>query len=128
MRQRFSERHTDPRAHLTATADATDPKLAEEMKALGVDTLDHHYRRYTKATLRELVARAGGENVEWVDLYYFNAIATFGWFLKGRVLKETKQADENWSVMNAVLPVVSRLEKIARPPFGLSLIAILKRR
>jgi SAM-dependent methyltransferase len=174
LRKRFLERHTDPRAHLTAATDATDPKLAEEMKALSVDTafsvnviehierddialrnmitgtkpgghicllvpahpflygsldsLDHHFRRYTKATLRELVARAGGENVEWVDLYYFNAIAAFGWFLKGRVLKETKQADENWSMMNAVLPVVSRLEKIARPPFGLSLIAVLKRR
>ena len=77
--------------------------------------------------MRELVARAGGDSVEWMDLYYFNAIAAFGWFLKGRVLKETKQADENWAVMNMVLPVVSRLEKLARPPFGLSLIAVLRR-
>jgi SAM-dependent methyltransferase len=93
-----------------------------------LDALDHHFRRYTKASLRELVARSGGEQVDWIDLYYFNAIASFGWFLKGRVLKETKQADENWAVMNMVLPVVARLEKLARPPFGLSLIAVLKRR
>ena len=92
-----------------------------------LDSLDHHYRRYTRATLRDLVARAGGKNVEWVDLYHFNAIAAFGWFLKGRVLKETKQADENYTLMNAVLPFVSRAEKIVRPPFGLSLIAILRR-
>ena len=92
-----------------------------------LDSLDHHFRRYTKATLRDLVARAGGGKVEWVDLYHFNAIASFGWFLKGRVLKETKQADENWAVMNMVLPFVSRAEKLVKPPFGLSLVAILRR-
>lgn len=93
-----------------------------------LDALDHHYRRYTKATLRDLVGRAGGGFLEWVDLYYFNALAAFGWFLKGRVLKETKQADENYALMNAVLPFVSRAERLVRPPFGLSLVAILKRR
>jgi SAM-dependent methyltransferase len=174
LRARFTERHRDPRARLTATTDATDPALAEEMKALGVDTafsvnvlehierddlalrhmiegtkpgghicllvpahpflygtldaLDHHFRRYTKAALRDLVARAGGEKVEWVELYHFNAVAAFGWFLKGRLLKETKQADENYALMNAVLPFASRAEKLIRPPFGLSLVAILKRR
>jgi len=30
-------------------------------------------------------------------------------------------------LMNAVLPFVSRAEKLVRPPFGLSLIAILRR-
>ena len=174
LRKRFAERHRDSRARLTAATDATNPELAEEMKALDIDTcfsvnvlehierddlalrhmiegtktggsicllvpahpflygsldaLDHHFRRYTKTTLRDLVARAGGEAVAWVDLYHFNALAAFGWFLKGRVLKETKQADENYALMNAVLPLVSRVEKLARPPFGLSLIAILRRR
>jgi SAM-dependent methyltransferase len=173
LRKRFTKRHADPRVHLTTSTDATDPALAEEMKARGVDTafsvnviehierddlalrhmiegtkkgghvcllvpahpflygtldaLDHHFRRYTKDSLRDAVERAGGESVEWADLYYFNAIASVGWFLKGRVLKETKQADENYTLMNAVLPFVSRAEKIVRPPFGLSLIAILRR-
>ncbi|MFI5360595.1 MAG: class I SAM-dependent methyltransferase [Elusimicrobiota bacterium] len=173
LRRRFSERHRDPRVRLTETTDATDPRLAEEMKALGADTafsvnviehierddlalrnmiagvkpgghlcllvpahpflygsldaLDHHFRRYTKKTFLDLVSRAGGENVAWVDLHYFNALASFGWFLKGRILKETKQEDENWAVMNMVLPFVSRAEKLIRPPFGLSLVAILRR-
>jgi SAM-dependent methyltransferase len=174
LRARFSERHRDPKISLAKTGDATDPALAAELKAAGIDTafsvnvlehieyddlalrnmiegtkigghilllvpahpflygsldtLDHHFRRYTKKTLRELVARAGGESVEWVDLYYFNALAAFGWFVKGRLLKETKQEDENFTLMNAVLPFVSRAEKLLRPPFGLSLIAVLKRR
>ncbi|MBI3565995.1 MAG: hypothetical protein HY079_12415, partial [Elusimicrobia bacterium] len=93
-----------------------------------LDALDHHYRRYTKDSLRALVDKAGVGRVEWVDLYHFNALAAFGWFLKGRVLKETKQEDENWAVMNAVLPFVSRAEKLIRPPFGLSLVAVLRRR
>jgi len=93
-----------------------------------LDTLDGHFRRYTKDSLRALVAKAGGGRVEWVDLYYLNAVAAFGWFLKGRVLKETRQADENYAAMNAILPFVSRAEALIRPPFGLSLIAILRRR
>jgi len=174
LRKRFYERHREANVGLTATTDATDPALAEELKRDRVDTafsvnvlehierddlalrhmiegtssgghvcllvpahpflygtldsLDHHFRRYTKATLRDLVARAGGDRVEWVQLYYFNALAAFGWFLKGRVLKETRQEDENFSLMNAVLPFVSRAEGLVRPPFGLSLIAILRRR
>jgi SAM-dependent methyltransferase len=174
LRSRLTKRHPDPRVRLAAVGDATDPALAAELKADGIDTafsvnvlehierddlalrnmiegtkpgghvlllvpahpflygsldtLDRHFRRYTKATLRDLVARAGGDSVDWVDLYHFNAIAAFGWFVKGRILKETRQEDENFSLMNAVLPFVSRVEGLMRPPFGLSLIAILRRR
>lgn len=93
-----------------------------------LDALDGHYRRYTKASLRELVAKAGGDSVEWAALYRFNAPAAVGWFLKGRVLREKTQADENYALMNAILPVVSRLEALVHPPFGLSLIAVLRRK
>lgn len=93
-----------------------------------LDVLDGHYRRYTKASLRELVAKAGGDQVEWVKLHHFNALAVFGWFLKGRVLKEKTQANENYALMNAALPVVSRLEAAVHPPFGLSLVAVLRRK
>lgn len=92
-----------------------------------LDALDGHFRRYTKASLRALAAKAGAGAVEEVRLYHFNALAAFGWFLKGRVLKEKTQADENYALMNAVLPVVSRLEKIVSPPFGLSLVAVLRK-
>ncbi len=174
LRKRFYERHKDARVGLTATTDATDSSLAEEMKRDRIDTafsvnvlehierddlalrhmidgvapgghicllvpahpflygsldaLDHHFRRYTKSSLRAVVDGAAMGRAEWVDLYYFNALAAFGWFVKGRVLKETKQEDENWAVMNMVLPLVSRTEALVRPPFGLSLIAILRRR
>lgn len=93
-----------------------------------LDALDGHYRRYTKASLRALVAKAGGDSLEWVTLHHFNALAALGWFLKGRVLKEKTQADENYALMNAVLPVASFIERLVHPPFGLSLAAVLRRR
>jgi SAM-dependent methyltransferase len=93
-----------------------------------LDALDGHFRRYTKESLRALVARAGGGEVDWLELYHFNALATFGWFLKGRVLREKTQSDGNYALMNAALPIVSRLEALVPPPFGLSLIAVLRRR
>ncbi len=174
LRARFTQRHRDPRVRLARTGDATDPALAEEMRAAGIDTafsvnvlehierddlalarmidgtapggtvcllvpahpflygtldaLDGHYRRYTKGSLRALVERAGAGKVDWLRLHRFNALAALGWFVKGRVLKETAQADENYALMNAVLPLVSRAERLVRPPFGLSLIAVLRRR
>ena len=92
-----------------------------------LDRFDNHYRRYTKASMRELIAKAGG-GAELVSLYYFNAAAALGWLIKGRVLRETRHEDENYAAMNLVLPVVRRLEALVRPPFGLSLIAVLRRR
>lgn len=93
-----------------------------------LDALDGHFRRYTKASLRALVSRAGGDQTEILDLYHFNALASFGWFLKGRVLRARAQTDDNYALMNAVLPFVSRAERLVRPPFGLSLVAVLRRK
>jgi len=172
LRARFMELRRGPRVRLSAADDATDPRLAEEMKAAGIDTafsvnvlehierddlalrhmiegtkpgghicllvpahpflygtldrLDSHFRRYTKKNFLELLTRVGG-SVTPVKLHYFNALAAFGWFLKGRILRETKQEDENYALMNAILPAVSRMEAILHPPFGLSLVAVLRR-
>jgi SAM-dependent methyltransferase len=93
-----------------------------------LDALDGHYRRYTARSFRDLIQRAGGAQVEVLKLYPFNLVAAFGWFLKGRILREKIAATENYTLMNAILPVVSRLERLRPPPFGLSLVAVLKRR
>ena len=75
-----------------------------------------------------MVAEAGGGAVDELELYHFNALAAVGWLFKGRVLREKRQADENYAVMNTVLPLASRLEGLIRPPFGLSLVAVLRKR
>jgi len=89
-----------------------------------LDTLDGHYRRYRKRTLRERLSRFP---VEVVRLYYFNLVGALGWFIKGRVLKETQHSEENYQAMNLLIPLVARVERICPPPFGLSLIAIARK-
>src|SRR5262249_37058975 len=55
-----------------------------------LDALDGHYRRYRKQMLRE---RLSSFPVEIVRLYYFNLVGALGWFVKGRVLKETRHGE-----------------------------------
>ena len=89
-----------------------------------LDTLDGHFRRYTKASL---LARGAGLPATLIRAYYFNWVGVLGWFLKGRVLKQAAHTDDNYAVMNAVLPVVRRMERFSPPPLGMSVIAIYRR-
>jgi len=84
-----------------------------------LDKLDGHYRRYTTKSLKALFH---GHSVEIEKLHYFNCIAAPGWWLKGRVLKETAHADENYKLMGYVIPLMRKLEGWVKPPFGLSVI------
>jgi SAM-dependent methyltransferase len=90
-----------------------------------LDELDGHYRRYTKGTL---IDRVRTLPVEVVKVYYFNLLGVPAWFIKGRVLKQKTHTDDNYKIMNALLPIVRPLEKFCRPPLGMSVIAILKRK
>lgn len=90
-----------------------------------LDSLDGHYRRYTKASLQ---ARLAGLPITCLDMRYFNMVGALGWWVKGRLLKETAQKAENYRLMGQMLPLVKPLERIIPPPFGLSLIAILQRK
>ena len=60
-------------------------------------------------------------------LYYFNLIGAPGWFVKGRVLKQKRHTNDNYALMNAVLPVVRPLERLVPPPFGMSVIGIFRK-
>lgn len=89
-----------------------------------LDTLDGHFRRYTRGSL---LATCEGQSATLVRAYYFNWIGILGWFLKGRVLKQSAHTNSNYAVMNAVLPVVRGMERLVSPPLGMSVIAILRK-
>jgi 2-polyprenyl-3-methyl-5-hydroxy-6-metoxy-1,4-benzoquinol methylase len=89
-----------------------------------LDELDGHFRRYTKQTLGKLFDGLPGKVLR---LYYFNFIGVPGWFVKGRVLKQKRHTNDNYAVMNALLPVVRPLEKLLPPPLGMSVIAIFRK-
>lgn len=90
-----------------------------------LDELDGHFRRYTRRSLTE---RFKGLPADPIRTYYFNFIGVPGWFIKGRLLKETRQQNENYKIMNALLPIVKPLERFCPPPIGMSVIAIYRRR
>ena len=90
-----------------------------------LDTLDGHYRRYTKSLLLERMSHLP---MEVVRLHYFNSAGALGWWYKGRVRKATRQEDENYAVMNKIIPLLRQLERAVKPPIGLSLIAVFRRR
>lgn len=89
-----------------------------------LDTLDGHHRRYTKPTLARLF---DGHPGRLERLYYFNLAGVPGWFLKGRILKQKTHTDDNYHLMNAILPLLRPLEALVRPPIGMSLVAVFRK-
>lgn len=89
-----------------------------------LDELDGHYRRYTKRTMANLFNGLPGKILK---LYYFNFVGVPGWFVKGRVLKQRQHTNDNYAIMNALLPVVRPMEKLISPPMGMSVIAIFQK-
>lgn len=89
-----------------------------------LDTLDGHFRRYTKRTLNE---RFQGLPVKVLRTFYFNFLGVPGWFVKGRILKQAGHTNDNYRIMNALLPIVKPLERLFSPPLGMSVIAICER-
>jgi SAM-dependent methyltransferase len=88
-----------------------------------LDTLDGHYRRYTKPLLAKLFLEYLGR-LKMERLYYFNAAGVLGWFLKGRILKQKTHTNDNYHLMNLLIPLVRPTERMLTPPFGMSLVAI----
>lgn len=89
-----------------------------------LEALDGMLRRYDKAMLRQRFSRLP---VEMLMLKYFNSAGALGWWLNSRLLKKTDHGESNYTLMNRVIPLLRPLERLAAPPFGLSLIAIVEK-
>jgi len=83
-----------------------------------------HFRRYSRHELVNKLTRVGYK-VEHV--FYFNVVGILGWLVNNRITKRTEESPlqirffDRW-----VVPLVWRVERIVRPPVGLSLIAIAR--
>lgn len=87
------------------------------------DRVDGHFRRYSRAHMRQVVEEAG---LDLVSLYNFNAVGALGWWVQYRLLRRTIHGEGQFGVMNAILPVSRAVERRLRPPVGLSLIAVCR--
>jgi len=89
-----------------------------------LDRLDGHFRRYTKRSLTKILAR---HPLKLAELYYLNLVGALGWFVKGRLLRQQRHGDENYRIMNRLIPFLSAVENRFHAPFGLSLVAVLRK-
>lgn len=84
-----------------------------------------HYRRYTRASLRE-AANSAGLGVH--TLRFMNVVGFFGWWMNARILRRTEQSEDQIAVFDRYLvPAQKTLERWVTPPFGQSLFAVLEK-
>jgi hypothetical protein len=85
-----------------------------------------HERRYTRASL-EAALRAAGLAVE--ELRYVNPIGLLSWYLGVRALGMTPRDGAALRAYDRVVVPVSRwTERLVRPPFGQSVLAVARTR
>jgi SAM-dependent methyltransferase len=84
-----------------------------------------HFRRYTMRSLRVLATSAG---LHVKKAHYVNAAGFFGWWLNSHVFAREAQSENQIAFFDRYLvPIVSRLESVAPPPFGQSIFAVLQK-
>ena len=88
------------------------------------DAMDGHFRRYTKAGLRDVIARSG-LSVE--RLYRFNLVGAAGWWVQYRLLRRKIHQPGHFKVLQAILPALKAIEARVKPPVGLSLVALARK-
>ena len=85
-----------------------------------------HFRRYSRSSLVALVDRVGQFETE--SCIYINKLGVAGWLLNKSLGRDT-QSDTLFALFDRwVLPISRRLDKVAPRSFGLSLVAVLRRR
>jgi glycosyltransferase involved in cell wall biosynthesis len=100
--------------------------LVPAMPAL-YGTLDvnlHHFRRYDKTGLSELVIACGFDVHE---IRFLNRLGVFGWWLNSRVLKRRVLPKGQLAAFKWLMPLLKR-EETHPPSFGMSLLVLATRR
>ena len=91
-----------------------------------IDRNLEHFRRYSVVSLKCLAA---GINLTIEKLQYMNLIGFFGWWVNARILQRQAQSTSQIAVFDKwVVPLLSWLESRFPPPFGQSLLAVLRTR
>lgn len=84
-----------------------------------------HYRRYDKAELARKLERSGFE-VEKMSCS--NVLGIFGWFVNGKILRRKVFPIMQTIVFDKLVPALAKLERIARPPIGMNLTVIARKK
>lgn len=84
-----------------------------------------HYRRYRRRELKAKVERAG---FTVVKLRNFDSLGVVTWWLTFKLLRRTRMRPLAVHAYDRlIVPVLRRLERLARPPFGKSLVLVAEK-
>jgi 2-polyprenyl-3-methyl-5-hydroxy-6-metoxy-1,4-benzoquinol methylase len=83
-----------------------------------------HFRRYNRKSLLTLL-KSNGFAVK--ELFNFNAIGVFGWFLFGKLLNQEQIKQKQMRLYNSLVPLFILTDKLLFRKFGLSLIIIARK-
>jgi glycosyltransferase involved in cell wall biosynthesis len=85
-----------------------------------IDRAIHHFRRYSRA---DILGKLEAEGLTVEVARHFNTIGVLGWFLNARVLRRRTVPGVQARLNDWLVPLL-RLERLVRPPFGLSLVVV----
>lgn len=84
-----------------------------------------HYRRYRQGGIARLAEQAG---LHVSKAHYVNSVGILGWWVNAHVLKREAQSNVQIAIFDRWLaPMMEQLEALGRPPFGQSLLAVLRK-
>jgi ubiquinone/menaquinone biosynthesis C-methylase UbiE len=89
-----------------------------------VDIATGHVRRYTKKTMRAVMAEAG---LEIEKLHYANALGLIGYYAATSIFKLAPKEGPMVKIYDSiVLPITKAMESVVRPPFGQSVFVVAR--
>jgi SAM-dependent methyltransferase len=83
-----------------------------------------HYRRYTRQSLQRLLSK----DFEILKSWYFNLAGIFGWYFSGSILKRQTLPAGQLNLYNKLVPLFRVLDILAFHQFGLSVVAVGKKK
>jgi SAM-dependent methyltransferase len=84
-----------------------------------------HHRRYTSGSVARVAQETG---LELEKLRYMNVAGFFAWWANARIFRRVAQSARQIAAFDRfVVPVMAHVESVIPPPFGQSLIAVLKK-
>lgn len=86
-----------------------------------IDRSIDHYRRYNKT---EIISRLKGIGFEISKSKLLNLMGAIGWFISGKILKETTVKKEKIKIFNLIAPIFLRFENFIEPPIGTSILIV----
>jgi 2-polyprenyl-3-methyl-5-hydroxy-6-metoxy-1,4-benzoquinol methylase len=89
----------------------------------GFDRILHHYRRYTRKSLKLALEK----ELNVIHTQYFNVAGILGWFVSGSILRNKELPGGQVMLYNRLVPLFRLADKLLMNSVGLSVIAVGKK-